>query len=152
MGKVYHEHFINVLLLFVPGISGTSAWFVVNLVVEVFGLRSQRRGDRLTDTFRQWLDARLIPGDQRRLWVKCQAASGGGGGGNFWLLTFSFTIRNVFPLRECSDADCEKAAKYANASCSFLFFLLFRLSFLSLLFSTCVYLNAGKKWLSGGAK
>lgn len=51
--------------------------------------RSERRGDRLTDTCRQWLDTRLIPGDRRRTRVKGQhlAASARG---DFWLLTSSF--------------------------------------------------------------
>lgn len=46
--------------------------------------RSERRGDRLTDTCRQWLDTRLISGDRQRTRVKGQqgrlhlAASGRG--------------------------------------------------------------------------
>lgn len=34
--------------------------------------RSKRQADRQTDKLRQWLEARLIPGDKLRTWVKGQ--------------------------------------------------------------------------------
>lgn len=100
--------------------------------------RSQRRGDRLADTLRQRLDARLIPGDRLRMRVKGLAASGGGGewGGGGFLMT-----QQQFCLQKRVSAQTQTVRKQPTMRMplSLLFWILISLSFFP---PTCVYLNS----------